>query len=566
MFKKLSASGEMKVWILRGLMAMAFASIVSFSGFADTIFVDLANHSGEEDGTPEHPFNTIMEGINAANQGDEVSVAPGSYNEKVLMKDGVNLIGSGSETTFISGDQFEGAVVTFNQTKLNPVLTGFTIHGGEGDMIDNVGGVPVFAGGGILILTSPAIIKRNVITGNIITDGYCLGGGIYVYSSYTTPQIIENVISNNVALSSTEPDSGEGGAVYVVSKTGGVVIEGNLIESNQAFAGGAIYINNSDSSSAEIKQNILQNNEAKDGGGVFSENFSRSSTDVVNNLILGNGSDETGGRGGGVFAFATGMVSDFSIVNNTLVDNSVSGGNGGAIWVDDSLSSISSIVANNVIAGNTAVQGGGIDHTDFFGEIRNNDFHNNAGGDLYDGGGSGATLIDNLFIDPVFVSPAQGNYRLWTTSPCIDAAYESAAPSNDLDGFYRPFDGDEDMTETSDIGAYEYPGGELFDLVFLGDGESLTWQSIPLQESYNLYRGSLERLKSTGEYTQDPLVEPMAEQFCNILPAELPFTDSFEPAQGTAVFYLVTVVIGDWEGPLGTDYSGLLRPNDNPCP
>ena len=125
MFKKLSASREMKVWILRGLLAMAFASIVAFSGFADTIFVDITNDTGEEDGTPEHPFNTITEGINAASQGDEVFVAPGSYNEKVLMKDGVNLVGSDPETTFINGDEHEGSVVTFNQTKMNPTVRKF---------------------------------------------------------------------------------------------------------------------------------------------------------------------------------------------------------------------------------------------------------------------------------------------------------------------------------------------------------------------------------------------------------------------------------------------------------
>ena len=101
-------------------------------------------------------------GLCSGNNNDYIFISPGSYDEKVLMKDGVNLRGSGPETTFMNGDQFEGAVVTFNQTKLNPVLTGFTIHGGEGDMIDNVGGVPVHAGGGILVLTSSAVIKRNI--------------------------------------------------------------------------------------------------------------------------------------------------------------------------------------------------------------------------------------------------------------------------------------------------------------------------------------------------------------------------------------------------------------------
>jgi hypothetical protein len=230
------------------------------------------------------------------------------------------------------------------------------------------------------------------------------------------------------------------------------------------------------------------------------------------------------------------------------------------------LASTANLVANNAIAGNTALQGGGIDHTAFLGEIRNNDFHNNPGGDLYDGGGGGATLIDNLFSDPDFVSPAQGNYQLLTGSPCIDAAYESAAPADDLYGFSRPFDGDGNLTDVSDIGAHEYPGGEVFGVTFLADGQSLDWQTLALQDGYNLYRGSLARLRSTGEYTQNPLVEPMAARFCNILPTQVPFADAFVPAPGPGVFYLMTAVIGDWEGPLGVNFLGLSRPNDNPCP
>jgi hypothetical protein len=474
-------------------------------------------------------------------------------------------LGSGAQTTTIDATGLENSVVTFDRTRLSPILRGFTIKAGRGDLISQSGGVPVYAGGGILVLDSSPMIHGNVITQNRITTGYCLGGGIYIRSNSAAPEITDNVISGNVAQSSTVPGSGEGGAVYITTKTGSVALEGNLIESNQAVRGGAVYVENTSASTVQIRRNIVRDNGAEQGGAIYSNVIGDSVSTIVNNLILGNGSAVPGARGGGIVAYASG-TGGFSITDNTLVNNGVAAGNGGALWLDDHLSSTANSVANNIVAGNAALHGGGVDYTSFLGEIRNNDWYGNPGGDLYAGGGSGATLIGNLFSDPSFVSSANDNYRLLTGSPCIDAAQEAAAPAVDLDGFSRPFDGDGNQNPVSDIGAYEYPGGEAFGLTFLADGQSLSWQMLAFQDGYNLYRGSLARLRSTGEYTQNPLVEPMAAHFCDILPSQMPFTDTFEPSPGSCVFYLTTVVIGDWEGPLGANAIGLPRPNDHPCP
>jgi hypothetical protein len=546
-------------------VAIVVTALAAFDGLAATIYVNVTNESGVEDGTPAHPYNTIQEGIDHAAQGDRVQVSPGVYKETVLMKDGVNLLGSGAQTTFIDGTGLQNSVVTFSGTRLSPLLRGFTIRSGHGDMISMSGGVPVYAGGGILILDSSPIINKNVITQNLVTQGYCLGGGIYVRSFGAAPEIIDNVISGNVAQSATQPGSGEGGAIYIVTKTGSAVVQGNLIESNQAVSGGAIDVENETASTVQLSGNVLRDNHAANGGAIFSRVVGGAVTTIVNNVIVGNGSAAAGARGGGIDATALG-TGGFSIANNTLVGNGVAAGNGGALWLDDSVSTYANVVANNIFVGNAALHGGGIDDTAYFGDIRNNDFSGNPGGDVYNGGGSGANLIANLFSDPNFVSPAQGNYQLLTGSPCIDAGDASAAPADDLDGFSRPFDGNGDLNAVDDIGAHEYPAGEAFGVTFLADGQSLNWPTPALQDGYNLYRGSLARLRSTGECTQNPLVEPLAAHFCNILPTQVPFADAFEPTPGACAFYLLTVVIGNWEGPLGEYRFGIHRPNDNPCP
>ena len=546
------------------LSVLAVLSLATVDARAATIHVNITN-TGTEDGTFAHPFNTIQEGVNAAAQGDKVQVAPGVYKETVLMADGVSVVGAGASSTVIDGTGIENSVVTFDRTRQSPLLTGFTIKAGHGDQISELGGVPVYAGGGVLILDSSAVVRRNVITGNSITTGYCLGGGIYVRATASTPQILDNVISGNVALSGNVPDSGDGGGLYIVTKTGNVVVQGNVIENNDSVRGGGIYVDNATTSTVAIRRNVIRGNEAKIGGAVFSKAIGGSVNTIVDNLVLGNGSGLAGAQGGGIAGTALG-TGGFQISNNTLTGNAVPAGNGGALWLDDTTSTFASVVANNILAGNTAQNGGGIDHTAFHKTIRNNDFSGNLGGNLYNAGGSGATITGSLLADPLFVSAAQKNYRLQATSPCMDAAFPADAPADDLDGFSRPFDGDGNQVAVSDIGAFEFPGGEVLGVTFGADGNSLSWPMLAAQDAYHLYRGSLARLRSTGQYTQDPGAEPMAARFCNITAGQVPFTDNYIPPAGPGVFYLTTAVIDGWETSLGLDVFGLPRPNDNSCP
>jgi len=266
-------------------------------------------------------------------------------------------------------------------------------------------------------------------------------------------------------------------------------------------------------------------------------------------------------RGAGVSAFAAGDGS-VSILNNTIVGNSLPSGIGGGIWVDDLLSSNPGIVANNVITDNTAEFGGGMDHSAFFGAVRNNILFGNTGGDLFGGGAIGATLSANQIVDPQYSSPGSGNYRPAEGSPLVDAADTSVAPINDLDRVERPFDGDGDMIALADIGAYEFPSGEIFDLVFVSANQ-LSWDTASATK-FNLYRGWMRNLRLQGLYTQDP-TQPIPEHFCDLLLGQVPFSDPYVPAQGEVVFYLVTKVGAAYEGTLGVRSTGEIRLNHNPC-
>jgi hypothetical protein len=63
----------------------------------------------------------------------------------------------------------------------------------------------------------------------------------------------------------------------------------------------------------------------------------------------------------------------------------------------------------------------------------------------------------NLLMEPEFVDTANGDFRLKSTSPAIDAGInDSVTIFTDLDGNYRIWDGNGDSTAIVDIGCYEF--------------------------------------------------------------------------------------------------------------
>lgn len=93
----------------------------------------------------------------------------------------------------------------------------------------------------------------------------------------------------------------------------------------------------------------------------------------------------------------------------------------------------------------------------------------------------------------------------------------------------------------------------------------LQWQQEQGFQQWNLYFGSLAVLRATGVYTQVPGSNPLAGRQCHL--AAPSFTpDGVVPSAGGCRFALVTGVSGGFEGDLGQNSAGAMRPNSNPCP
>src|SRR5262249_55214834 len=116
------------------------------------------------------------------------------------------------------------------------------------------------------------------------------------------------------------------------------------------------------------------------------------------------------------------------------------------------------------------------------------------------------------------------------------------------------FDGEGDACDTND-GVILFTGLTV---------SQIMWQNEAGYQRFNLYRSSLERLRTTGEYTQLQSQEPEAAQFCNLHASTM--SDSRIPPIGRVNLYLVTGVHAGIESTLGTTSSGATRPNAQPCP
>ena len=385
---------------------------------------------------------TIQAALDAASDGDTITVAPGTYQETIDFKGkAVTLQSSGGpDLTIIDGNR-QASVVSFTASEWNTsVLRGFTLRNGQPapgvNGLQNGGGIylsgaaPTLAGnkivgnfacngGGIYALGSP-IIRDNLISGNFqaTSCGDASGGGIYLQGD--SAQIVGNTIVNN-AMS-----YGTGGGISV-SGTGANLIQGNTISHNGGAAVSGGGISAVDSSGSLIVQNLVTGNSASIGGGL---SLNRGIT-LTNNTVADNAAP----NGSGVY------VSGYSlgaVANGLFSNNIITGQAGQAALYSDADSSTNPTLKNNLLYSPT--------------------------NELFGGSYSGQNGLDgNISADPKLSGAAFGYYGLRAGSPAIDAGDNNAPglPLADLDGAPRLVDATGPGGARVDIGAYEFDPGEL---------------------------------------------------------------------------------------------------------
>ena len=250
-------------------------------------------------------YNTIQEGINAAQNGDTVMVDAGTYYENINFRgksivvasrfilDGdydhiLNTIIDGSQSSEID----TGSCVIFGSGEDSlTVIQGFTLTGGTGTSFDFGGGNVFREGGSIIMNNSSATIKNNLIYDNesVVIPGVNGGGGGGISSMFGNPRILNNVIMMNRATYA---------AGMVLNWSAGI-IRNNIIYANEGggdFGTGGLMVWVSDPWTAVIENNtIVGNISTTTSGGLSVE---QTSAIIRNNIIWGNtqqsGSQVTG--------------------------------------------------------------------------------------------------------------------------------------------------------------------------------------------------------------------------------------------------------------------------------
>jgi hypothetical protein len=412
---------------LSRLLLLLFALVVVPSVLASTINVP-----------KDQP--TIQAGINAANNGDTVLVAPGKYVENINFNGKAITVTSsdGAKVTIIDGGKL-ASVVTFSSNEtLSSVLSGFTLQ--NGDAINNSTG----EGGGIAVEGASPTIRDNVIQCNL---GGNAGGGIGI--GFGSPLIERNIIRNNSQDPAVDGGVGGGGISVRGGGSGSARIIANEIKDNSwnnvgAGSGGGISLFGS--GSTLIKNNIITGNIAgTSGAGIAMVNFV-SGTIVVQNLIAGNSSPGDAG--------IYWSDSPAALVNNTITDGPDATGSSTAIIVANGLDSSITIANNVVVSSNVATNAfycsfSGIQNPR---KVYNNDIFSSKGS-AYGGMCKEHTgKHGNISAKPQFVNPIKQNYQLRAGSLAINAGSISAPhlPKKDLADHPRIVNGKIDM------GAYEH--------------------------------------------------------------------------------------------------------------
>ncbi len=287
------------------------------------------------------------------------------------------------------------------------------------------------------------------VRNNSSNDTIALSSNVWVYGGFEGTEHKRSLRDPDVfrtVLDGREHDTSSNHANHVVtaSETNNAVLDGFTIQYGLTGDEGAgLYGVNPQN--LHIENCLFEHNEADDGGAVFLQNGDAA---FWNNTFHGN--TATNGHGGGV------KVINVSVeVTNSIFFANSSTNRGGGIRIRDSHASI----VNSLFYENSAdTNGGGISLRSATAEVTNTILRLNSpdqiGTYLSTGnvnysnvqGGYGGT--QNMDADPLFVDPENGDFRLQSGSPCIDAADPLTAPEFDIDGNPRG--------DTPDIGPYEY--------------------------------------------------------------------------------------------------------------
>ncbi|WP_118975699.1 right-handed parallel beta-helix repeat-containing protein [Taibaiella koreensis] len=343
-------------------LALIFLCLCPSLSRAAIIYVDSAHAGGTQTGASwATAFQHFQSGIDAAQSGDSVWVAQGTYQPppgaSFQMKEGVKILGGFLNTdTAATQRDFQGnltvlkgngnSVIRNDATGLTAaaLLDGFTISGGNAGQ-----------GGGIYNNYASPRISNCVIKDNAALSG----AGLYNRGKL---DIRHTTIIGNIAINSTGYST-QGGGIYNIGSAGDTLLH-CIIRNNIASTGCGIY---NDSSSLYMDYCLVDSNQSSDanlyasgyGGGICNQ-FAvslliRHSRIIANHIAAYN---NIYAYGGGLLHWGQTLTIDSCIIGGNKATASQPYGGGIAITGYGPVNITHSTFSGNMAEGANAFGGG----------------------------------------------------------------------------------------------------------------------------------------------------------------------------------------------------------------
>ncbi|PPK99901.1 MBG domain-containing protein [Parapedobacter indicus] len=394
--------------------------------------------------------------------------------------------------TITEGNAEGSASIGVYTESINPVRGGGMYIADSSPTLANVsirGNAAYDSGGGLYLIDASPKLVNVVISGNVVTGANSYGGGMD--NNASSPTLDRVRISDNSSNNDGGGLSNRNGSSPVLTH---VYITGNSagIDETSVSYGGGIYNQSSSPALANVE---IHDNTAAFGGGLAN----RSSAARLRNVVIcGNRSR---GAGGGVYndaAAAALTLTNVTISGNIAMVNASAGE-----WFNNSGTPI---IRNSIIYGNGIRKG-------IAGNLTNSQYsllqeHTNA---------ENGNLNYTGSVEDLFVSPADGDYRLLACSPTVDSGHNT---------FYEDADGDLErdndlaggprvVGDVIDMGAYELQGEKIdydqiaftaAEVMYNGTAHTITATNLPtgISVSYELFNAEDEEITEAihvGTYT-----------------------------------------------------------------
>ncbi|MEW6086989.1 MAG: PKD domain-containing protein [bacterium] len=249
--------------------------VLLFSLFC-IIFVSSASFSAEINvGGPAGDYTTIQEAVNAADPGDTINVAAGTFNENVTIDKTITLNGAGRNLAFVTASNPDYDV--FKIMAANVIINGFNISGASGT---NMAGINLANNSG----ASNCNISQNEISGSYfgiyigVTNNYCVFDNNNLHNNST------GIYGNRCSNSTISNNTVQNGITLINESIN------NLIQNNTVIGSGIIL-------RLSCSNNTIVNNTLANGYGInlniMGAEYADTANLIYHNNLIGTSSQVT---------------------------------------------------------------------------------------------------------------------------------------------------------------------------------------------------------------------------------------------------------------------------------